>query len=74
MGFLHMLFAVALPLGLVGTRFEKTVVYRRGLGMLVVDVAVPLLFGRPSDFIVLARLFGTFPWSGVRLLVFASTD
>lgn len=68
-----MLFAIALPLRLVGTWFEETAVDTWGLGMLVIDVAVPFLFGGPSNLEVLASLVGALPRTGVRLLVFTGT-
>ena len=69
-----MLFAVALPLGLVGAWFEKTAVNTGGLGMLVIDVAVPFLFGGPSNLVVLASLLRALPRTGMRLLMFTGTD
>ncbi len=62
MSLFHVLLAVALTLGRVRARWKEAVVERGCVGVLVVDVAVALLLGRPAKIVVLALVVGAFPW------------
>ena len=52
MGFLHVLLAVAFPFAFIGTRGELAFIFWRLGGVLVVDMAIPLLFCWPSKLVV----------------------
>lgn len=70
MSLLHVLLAVRLSFRCVWAGLEQTMVQRWRRGVLVVDVAVPLLFGRPAIFVVFAVLAGTLPRSLMSLDMF----
>ena len=70
MRFLHVLLAIGLALGCIRARLEHAVVESWLARMLVVDMTITLLFGRPADFIVFARLICAFPWTLMRLDMF----
>ena len=56
MCFLHVLLAVALPLGSVRARLEQAVVQGWQSRVLVIDVTLALLLGWPSEIVVFALL------------------
>jgi hypothetical protein len=58
---LHVLFAIALSLGCVWARCEEAAIQIWCVGVLVVDMAITFLFGRPPMFVVLAGLLCTLP-------------
>ena len=66
----HVLLAIALALALIGAWAILTLVHRGSRRMFVIDVTITFLFCWPSIFVVLAALLGTFPWSGMGLLMF----
>jgi hypothetical protein len=69
MGLLHVLLAVALTLGGVRAGLELAVEGVGAVGVLVIHVAITLLFGWPSDLIVLAGSVGALPGARMGLLV-----
>ena len=62
-----MLLAIALTLGRVWAWSEEAVVERRRIGVLVIDMTITLLLGRPAMFVIFALVVGTLPWTLVCL-------
>jgi hypothetical protein len=60
-GLLHMLLTVALTRGSVAARLELALVDIWSVGVLVIDVEVPLFLSRPASLKVLADGFRAFP-------------
>jgi hypothetical protein len=63
------LFAVTLTLGCVWARWEEALVQRWCGRVLVVDMAVTLLLGRPAMFVVFALVVRALPWTLMGLQV-----
>ena len=70
MSLLHVLFAVALPLRLIGTSWVFALKHFRRLAVLVVNMAISFFFVRPPDYRVLARGLWALRRTNVRFLVF----
>lgn len=70
MGLLHVLLAVALPLGLIRAVIKETSEHIGIVRMSVVHMAVPFLLGGPTDFVEPAVRFGAFIRTCMRLFVF----
>jgi hypothetical protein len=69
MGFLHVLLAVALTLGVVSAGWEVAAEDVGSFGVLVVHVAITLFLSRPTDLVVLAVGFGALPGTRVGLFM-----
>jgi hypothetical protein len=64
-----MLLAIGLPLGGIRARLEQALELRGRSGVLIVDVPIALLLGRPTKLKVLAFLIAALPGTRVSLLV-----
>lgn len=71
MSLLHVLLAVALPLGLVSAGRKGTSVESGICGMLIIDMAISLLFSGPTEFKVLAATLRALPRTAMSFLVFS---
>ena len=69
MGLFHVLFAVALSLGLVRTRGKAAFEQCGRVGVLIINMAIPFFLGGPTDLVVFAGRYRTLPRTRVRLFV-----
>jgi hypothetical protein len=64
MGFLHMLFAVALTLRAISTTFrsKEAMVPLRSCGMTIIHMTVSFLLSWETDFMIVATRLSALPW------------